>query len=156
MPSSAGKKSIYNAQGFTHVVVDVAGWYSDGSGSAGPPYPRLTPARILASRPFVSSGPTPRDLLSFPTRRSSDLSGVSAVVLNVTGTEPSAGTYLTVWPTGQARPTASNLNLAPGQTAPNLVVAKVGSNGRVSIYNAQGFTHVVVDVAGWYSDGSGS
>jgi hypothetical protein len=56
---------------------------------------------------------------------------------------------------GPAMPTASNLNLGPGQTAPNLVVAKVGANGRVSIYNARGSTDVVVDVAGWYgADGA--
>jgi hypothetical protein len=80
---------------------------------------------------------------------------VSAVVLNITGTEPTDGTYLTVWPTGQTRPTASNINLGPGETAPNLVVAKVGANGKVSIYNARGNTHVIVDVAGWYgADGA--
>jgi hypothetical protein len=80
---------------------------------------------------------------------------VSAVVLNVTGTDPTDGTYLTAWPAGQPEPTASNLNLGPGQTAANLVVAKVGANGRVSIYNARGHTDVVVDVAGWYgADGA--
>jgi hypothetical protein len=58
-------------------------------------------------------------------------------------------------PRRRARPTASNLNLGPGQTAANLVVAKVGANGRVSIYNARGHTDVVVDVAGWYgADGA--
>ena len=37
---------------------------------------------------------------------------------------------------------------------PNLVVAKVGTAGDISIYNAQGFTHVVADVVGWFSDGA--
>jgi hypothetical protein len=77
--------------------------------------------------------------------------GVSAVVLNVTITDPSAGSYLTVYPSGSAVPTASNLNFSPGQTVPNLVVVKVGSGGMVNVYNAAGATDVIFDVAGWYS-----
>ncbi len=57
---------------------------------------------------------------------------------------------MTVWPAGEARPLASNLNLAAGQDVPNLVVAKVGANGQVSIFNASGSTHLIVDVAGWF------
>jgi hypothetical protein len=36
-----------------------------------------------------------------------------------------------------------------GQTVPNLVFARVGDDGKVSIYNPYGATHVVVDVQGW-------
>jgi hypothetical protein len=32
--------------------------------------------------------------------------------------------YLTVWPTGQALPYASNLNLAPGRVVPNMVISQ--------------------------------
>ncbi|NCY17585.1 MAG: hypothetical protein EBX39_12680 [Actinobacteria bacterium] len=35
--------------------------------------------------------------------------GVDAVALNVTSTGASSDSYLTVWPTGSTRPTASNL-----------------------------------------------
>ena len=76
--------------------------------------------------------------------------GVSAVVLNVTVTDPTAMSYLTLWPTGQARPLASNLNYNPGQTVPNLVVVKVGDGGKVSLFNNLGSANVVADVAGWY------
>ena len=78
-------------------------------------------------------------------------SGVSAVVLNVTVTNPTAGSYLTAYPSGGSVPTASNLNFAPGESVPNLVVAKVGNNGKVSVYNAAGTTDVIFDVTGWYS-----
>ncbi|MBV8986387.1 MAG: right-handed parallel beta-helix repeat-containing protein, partial [Acidimicrobiia bacterium] len=150
-----GGLSIYNAQGYTHVIVDVAGWYSDGSTMTGARYTAVTPARILDTRPSSAIPPDSSMDLQVTGAGGVPASGVSAVVLNVTGTDPTAGTYLTVWPAGEARPTASNLNLAPGQTVPNLVVAKVGANGRVSIYNAQGNTHVVVDVAGWFgTDGA--
>ena len=73
-------------------------------------------------------------------------SGVGAVALNVTVTNPTAPSYLTVWPTGAPRPSASNLNYTPGQTVPNMVIAKVGTDGRISIYNYAGTTDVIVDV----------
>ena len=56
-------------------------------------------------------------------------SGVGAVALNVTVTNPTAPSFLTVWPTGDTAPLASNLNYLPGQTVPNLVIAKVGTGG---------------------------
>ncbi len=33
-----------------------------------------------------------------------------------------------------------------GQTVPHLVIAKVGANGQVSVYNQAGSTHLVIDV----------
>ncbi len=41
-------------------------------------------------------------------------------------------------------------NFVAGQTVPNLVVAKVGADGKVAVYNNTGSTHVVLDVVGWY------
>ena len=46
---------------------------------------------------------------------------------------------------------ASNLNFVAGQTVPNLVMAKVGADGKVSIFNNLGTSHVIFDVVGWYS-----
>ena len=77
-------------------------------------------------------------------------SGVTAVVLNVTVTEPRAASYLTVYPTGVSRPTASNLNFGAGQSVPNLVIVKVGDFGKVTAFNCCGFTHIIFDVVGWY------
>lgn len=81
-------------------------------------------------------------------------SGVGAVALNVTVTNPTAPSYLTVWPTGAPRPNASNLNYSPGQTVPNMVIAKVGTGGRISLYNYAGTTDVIVDVLGWFPEGT--
>ncbi len=75
--------------------------------------------------------------------------GVTAVVLNVTAVAASAGTYATVWPTGEGRPNASNLNLPAGDTRPNLVIVKVGAGGKVSFYNDAGTIDLIADVAGW-------
>ena len=81
-------------------------------------------------------------------------SGASAVVLNVTVTNPTAASVLTVFPSDAAQPQVSNLNYTAGQTVPNLVTVKLGADGRVKITNAFGSTDVVADVVGWYSDGT--
>ena len=62
------------------------------------------------------------------------------MVLNVTVTEPSMQSYLTVFPLGESRPLASNLSFSGGQTIPNLVVAKLGADGKVAFYNNIGQT----------------
>jgi hypothetical protein len=68
----------------------------------------------------------------------------------VTATRPTTKTYITVWPAGDPRPDASNLNVVAGQSRPNLVIARVGANGQVSLYNEAGTTDLVVDVLGWF------
>jgi hypothetical protein len=68
----------------------------------------------------------------------------------VTVTNPSAPSFLTVWPDGSTRPLASDLNYLAGLTVPNLVVVKLGANGAIDLFNAFGTTDVVVDVVGWY------
>jgi hypothetical protein len=77
--------------------------------------------------------------------------GVSAVVLNVTVTNPTQAGYLTVWPTGVARPTASSLNFTAGWTGANMVTVGVGDGGKVSIFNASGSVDVIADVVGYYN-----
>ena len=47
---------------------------------------------------------------------------------------------------GQPLPLASNLNCVAGEKVPNLVVAKVGAGGKVTVYNSVESTHVVLDV----------
>ncbi|MDH4148722.1 MAG: carboxypeptidase-like regulatory domain-containing protein [Acidimicrobiia bacterium] len=77
-------------------------------------------------------------------------SGASAVVLNVTATDTEPG-FLTVYPSGEGRPVASNLNIASrSQIRPNLVIVPVGNGGKVSIFSQRG-AHVVLDVAGYFT-----
>ena len=119
----------------------------------------LTPARLLDTRdgtgaPAAAVGPTGVIDLQVTGRGGVPVAGVAAIVLNVTVVSPSANSYVTVWPSGQPRPVASNLNFVPGQTVPNLVITKVGAGGRVSLFNNAGTVHLVADVSGYYTDGS--
>lgn len=150
--SADGKVDIFNQQGSTHVVVDVQGWFGAAGAAAGARYNPLVPGRILDTRTTVALAPNFAAGLVVTGRNGVPATGVSSVVLNLTATQPTADGHLAVWPAGSTRPVASNINFAPNQTVANAVVAKVGTGGMVSIYNAQGSTHVVVDVQGWFED----
>ena len=123
-------------------------------------YQPLVPARVLDTRngtgapkaPVAANGTV---ALQVTGQGGVPNSGVGAVVLNVTLTQPTAGGYITVYPAGQSRPTASNLNFQAGQTIPNLVVATVGTGGSVNLYNGSGGTvHLIADVAGYFLSGT--
>ena len=73
--------------------------------------------------------------------------------LNVTALDATTPTFLTVWPTGAARPTASNLNPSPGAPpTPNAVSTGLSADGRFDIFNASGTVNVIIDINGYYID----
>jgi hypothetical protein len=158
-----GKVNVYNAFGSVDVIFDVQGWITTQgtvSGTDGLFRP-LVPARILDTRfgagGFSSPvGPNQSITVQVTGVAGSNVpaTGVSAVVLNVTATNPTAASYLTVYPTGGSQPVVSNLNFVARQTVPNRVIAKVGTGGKVTIYNAYGNVDVIADVGGWFTDGS--
>jgi len=78
--------------------------------------------------------------------------GVGAVALNITVTNPASAGFLVAYPTGVTRPTASNLNFVGNQSISNAVIVKLGTNGAISLFlsgNA-GSANVVVDVTGYF------
>ncbi|MFN8020165.1 MAG: hypothetical protein U0Q03_01445 [Acidimicrobiales bacterium] len=77
--------------------------------------------------------------------------GAGAVVLNVTVTEAAGPGYVTVYPCGDVRPVASNVNFRRGVNVANQVTAKVGRDGHVCFFTAA-TTQLVADLSGWYGD----
>lgn len=157
-----GRVSIYNSAGSVDVIFDVAGYVA--TPTATPPsaglYTAVVPSRVLDTR-YGTGG-----VVAAPVSQGQAISvqiagtpsiptnGVAAVVLNVTATNPTAASYLTVFPTGVMPPRASNLNFVAGQTVPNRVIVKVGNGGSVSFYNATGSVNVIADIGGWFTDGT--
>lgn len=120
----------------------------------------LTPARILDTRDGTGGfsqplGPGATYAVDVTGVGGVPDTGVSAVVVNVTGTSPSAATFLTIWPSGVERPEISNVNLRPRETRPNLATVAVGADGLVNLYNPFGAVHVIFDVVGFYSSATG-
>jgi hypothetical protein len=114
-------------------------------------YVPVSPYRILDTR----TG------LGFPQRLAADqafslaLTNVpadaSAVVLNLTVTAPAGPGFVTVYPTGVARPNASSINVdRAGQTIANLVTVPVGASDSVDIYS-QSAADLIADVQGYYT-----
>jgi hypothetical protein len=155
-----GQVDFYNGSGGTvQIVADVSGWLASGGPAAGG-LGALTPDRMLDTRygTGVPVGPVGGgQTISLPVLGQGGVpsSGVAAVVLNVTVTQPTAAGYLTVYPDGLTRPTSSNLNFTAGQTVPNLVIAPLGADGKVAFYNGSGgHVQIIADVSGWFASGS--
>lgn len=162
-----GNVVVYNSSRQAHVVVDVAGYFTAGSD-----YVSLNPARFADTRatgvavagpPYATSrrstglGPIGTGVRNeeqldvlVSGRGGVPLTDTGAVVLNVTVTSPSAGGHLTVFPLDTPVPTASSVNFGAGRTVPNLVIAKLGRGGGVSILTSVPSSHVVVDVLGYF------
>lgn len=153
---TSGRVNLFNSAGSTHVIFDVAGWYSDTTAGSDGRYQPLVPARILDTRVGPGAGLTlgPGASLDLQVTGAGGVpaSGAEAVVLNVAATNTTAPSYLTIFPTGQVRPNASNLNWNAGDTVSNRVMVRLGTAGKVTIYNNAGSTDVVVDVGGWVTD----
>jgi hypothetical protein len=121
-------------------------------------YQTVAPARVLDTR--LGTGARKGPILAGGTISLSVLgaagvpaTGVSAVVLNVTVTGATKPSYLTVFPAGTTRPTASSINFVAGADRANLVTAQVGTGagaGKVSVYNPTGSVQVIADVMGYY------
>jgi hypothetical protein len=121
-----------------------------------------TPTRILDTRNAIGRagtspvGPNQTIDVQVTGAYSVPASGVETVVMNVTAAGPTSQGYISVWPSGEARPTVSSLNFVAGQTVPNLVTVRVGAGGRVSMFNPFGNTHLIADVVGYYDDAATS
>lgn len=122
-------------------------------------YQTVAPARVLDTRvgtgaPKAPVGPGGTISLSMLGTAGVPMTGVSAVVLNLTVTAATKPSYLTVWPAGTTRPTASSINFVAGTNRANLVtmpLGTVGTNtGKVSIFNNLGSVQVIADVMGYY------
>ncbi len=121
----------------------------------------VSPTRILDTRPAPENvGGFVGPLTSGQTHtfQVTGVAGVpanaTAVVMNMTVDATTGSSFLTVFPAGTTRPTASNLNWTAGVTIPNLVTVKLGTAGKVSVYNLNGNAHVLADVAGYYVPGN--
>ena len=157
-----GRVDFYNAAGGTDLVVDLEGYFAPAAaGSTSGSYLALSPARITDTRTgsgYPNAGATlgPGSTLAVQATGVGGVppSGVAAVLVNVTVTNTTAAGYLTVYPAGVSRPSASNLNWTAGATVANRVLVPVGAGGQISLYNQNGSADVVVDVDGFFSTGT--
>jgi hypothetical protein len=121
----------------------------------------ITPCRLFDTRPEFQVGARsaplgPGDIHTVEaTGDNGDCNGIpagaTAVSMNMTSTDATAPTFLTVWAAGETRPEASSMNPVPGAPAvPNGVISALNSDGEFSVYNLAGNVHVIADINGYY------
>lgn len=155
---------LFASTGFEAFPTFHAPALANGTPGALSTYVPVTPQRVLDTRiglggPAVPVGAGATRTLTVAGRTLT--SGtvpqtVTAVVLNVTATQPTATTDVRVYPDGAPVPGTSSLNVRRGQTAPNLVIVPVGPAGDVVLRNQSGSVHLIADIAGYFvgtSDG---
>ncbi|MET9950239.1 FlgD immunoglobulin-like domain containing protein [Streptomyces sp. NPDC006339] len=158
VPVVDGKVEFFaNTSGSTDLVADVSGYHTTATGSAFQP---LAPTRFMDTRsgtgvPRAKIGQGGTARLQVAGVKGVPASGVTAVVMNVTATNATKGTYVTAYPDGTPRPGTSSLNVPAGRTVAGAVVVPV-VNGKVAFTNGWGSVDLLGDVVGYYTNGSGS
>ncbi len=140
-----GSVRLYNIS-TTHLIVDVAGWYTDTTAPKATTglFVGTTPIRLTDSRAAVGI-PGSGCIASIAVPATA-----SAAVVTVTATAGSRLGYLTAWPSGQPRPTASTLNIdRVGQTRANH--ATVALAGNTFTIFSEPRTQLIVDLTGWFT-----
>jgi hypothetical protein len=167
--SAGGAISVYNAVGSVDVILDVQGYFTTPSGSAGE-FHSIAPVRVCDTRAkggTVCAGTTSRPLAG-GTWRDVSIAGTgipadgtaAAAVFNLTATGGTKATYLAVQPpTGPGTcpvkaPSASNLNPNAGTSLPIRVISPLGANHDICVFNALGSVNFIVDVNGWFGTSS--
>ncbi|MFJ9808284.1 peptidoglycan recognition protein [Streptomyces sp. NPDC101158] len=152
VPVVDGKVSFYNKFGAVDLLADITGYFT--SDTVGASHINLGPKRLMDTRSGLgvrkgSVGPDSYVTLDVAGVQGVPATGVTAVVLNVTATNPTVGSFVSVYPDGTTRTSASNLNFTPGLTIPNLVVVPV-VNGKVNFYNKGGNVDLLADITGYF------
>jgi hypothetical protein len=160
LASAAGTHSFtYTSCNTTETTVCDTATVTVTATEATPMLNPVTPTRLFDTRPTQGNGAivVPKAKIGGATEIRIDIhgiagipaTGVAAVALNVTATQPAANGYITVYPCG-TRPTTSNVNYLTNQTVPNAVIAPVSATGEICFYSTAN-THLLADVAAWFA-----
>ena len=144
----------------TLILFTIAGMLSAVSAAAqtGPfQFFAVAPCRVVDTRNPVSTNGGP--ILGTGTQRDFAIRGncgipttAKAVSLNVTITGATTSSFLTLWPSGGARPVVSTINFTQNDTAlANGAIVGISTNpGDLSVFNSSGNVHVILDVTGYF------
>jgi uncharacterized repeat protein (TIGR03803 family) len=152
-----GGVNIY-ATDTTNVILDINGYFAPVMSSTLEFYP-LPPCRVADTRdPTKPTGLGPPSLMGgqprdFPILNATSCnipSSAAAYSLNLTVVPHGTLGYLTVWPTGQDRPTVSTLNDVLGNVIANAAIVVAGTGNDVSAY-ATDNTDLIIDINGYFA-----
>ncbi len=154
--SGAHQLKFFNSAGNTDVIVDLVGLY-ETMFVGGLIFESTAPTRIIDSR--LGTGLTARPLnkneTATVTISGTNLvpNGADAVVMNAVIANSSTPTgFVTVYPSDDAQPNVSNLNVQLGRAAANQVIAPLRTEeaATINIFNANGPADIIADVTGFF------
>jgi hypothetical protein len=156
-----GTIDLYNHVGSVDVLVATEGFIVSTAGPGELPFQTFSPIRLLDTR-NGTGGPVAKigagqvravEGRELPGGR--DGVDLDTVVLNVTVTNATANTFVTVYPDSHVPTNVSNVNISPGQTVSIQVVVATNvtsaNDGTFDIFNHVGSVDVVVDLFGFFS-----
>ncbi|SDO47623.1 Transglycosylase SLT domain-containing protein [Nakamurella panacisegetis] len=146
---------ISGRAGAVQVLLDVSGYYTAGAPTAAGTFKAMVPTRLADTR--VGTGVARAKVASSSSLnvRIGGAAGlpqaVAAVAVDVTTIPSSVSGFITVFPTGSARPNTPAVNFRAGRSTTSLVVVPLWSDGRISLFNGStGAQDMVVDLVGYY------
>jgi alpha-tubulin suppressor-like RCC1 family protein len=147
------KVNLHNNTGTVDLIADLTGFYTPDYGAMFVP---MGPTRVLDTRDGTGApaGPLgPRETMALDLSARGLPATTTGVVLNITGVDATAPTFVTAWSEDQSYPppTGSNLNLSAGQTTSNGAVVEVSRSIGVQFYNFAGSVQLIADLAGVFA-----
>lgn len=144
----------------THIVVDISGYFSPDAmdiNGAGLLFYPITPTRLLDTRAGFTACFAPGAALAGGVETPQSAAGscgipvaAKAVIGNATVVAPSAGGWLTLWPSDVARPNTAASNFLAGQAFNRHFTVGLGADGAFKVYPTS-TTHLVIDVGGYFA-----
>ncbi len=138
----------------------VTAWRADAApGDADTTRVAIAPCRLADLRPPNTPALVSGETRSFQVHGSNGDCNIPtdavAVSMNVTATDATAATFLTLWAADEPQPLASSLNPFPGQPpTPNAVTTPLSATGAFNIFNFTGSVAVFFDIDGYYTKSS--
>lgn len=151
--SASSRQGIFTMAGRSFTIRQAAA----AAAPAGMRFVPITPCRVSDTRvvqytgtfgpPSLAAGsqrdiPIPQGICGLP-------SSATAYSLNVTVVPKGPLSYLTLWPTGSARPLVSTLNSFDGRVKANAAIVPAGTNGAISVFVTDA-TDVILDINGYF------
>ncbi|MBL8230256.1 MAG: hypothetical protein JNL98_17330 [Bryobacterales bacterium] len=155
VPAGTGGAINFFVTNPTEVIIDINGYF----GATGQPVQlySVSPCRIVDTRagegktgqfgPPVLAAGTARDV-PVPSGTCGIPATARAYSLNVTVVPRGPLSFLTVWPTGLARPAVSTLNSFDGRIVANAALVPAGTNGSISVFVTD-TADVIIDINGY-------
>ena len=152
-PLSTDGKALLEvtSSGSVQLVADVVGYATASGPSESGTVGAVEPERLIDTRADLPSPLGPREslVLQITDDLGNPVSGLSAVAMTVTVTQPTANGYISVLAGGAGLPPTSSLNFLKGQTVANLTLTPIDENGEVAVYlGSSGAAEVIVDLFG--------